>query len=140
MTTTIDLFQDTLQKTGQWLSEIQRELDMDNEQVAYKLMRGTLQAIRDQLPTHEAVQFCAQMPTLIRGIYMEGWKPTDRPVHVRNVQEFYRSVQKHMGVDLSDIEHGVRAVIKVIDQHISAGEVSNIKENLPRNLLALWEG
>ncbi|MFI8891646.1 DUF2267 domain-containing protein [Streptomyces paradoxus] len=34
-----------------------------------------LHPLRDRLPVETAVQFGAQLPTLVRGVYYDGWRP-----------------------------------------------------------------
>ena len=46
----VDVFQATLQKTGEWLRDIREVLDWDTDQRAYVALRAVLQTLRDRLP------------------------------------------------------------------------------------------
>ena len=71
------------QLTREWVVELSRLLDWDDRQRAWRLLRATLQALRDWLEVNEAVQLGAQLPTMIRGLYYEGWHPARTPVRER---------------------------------------------------------
>ncbi len=75
--TGLDVFDTTVQKTNIWLKEIMEALGWENKHKAYLALRATLHALRDRLIFEEAVQFAAQMPMLIRGLYYEGCEIED---------------------------------------------------------------
>ncbi|MGW2376518.1 MULTISPECIES: DUF2267 domain-containing protein [Kitasatospora] len=49
---------------------------------AYRLLRAWPHALRDRLPIDVAAHLGAQSPTLVRGVYYEGWGPHPTPVKV----------------------------------------------------------
>ena len=66
-TSTIPVFQNTYQKTEQWLGEIMNLLDWDDRKQAYKALRAVLHTLRDHLSVEEATDLAAQLPMLIKG-------------------------------------------------------------------------
>jgi uncharacterized protein (DUF2267 family) len=66
-----DVFEQTLQKTNEWLTRLATELAGDDRQLAYRALRASLHALRDRLIVDEAAHLGAQLPLLVRGIYYE---------------------------------------------------------------------
>ena len=79
------------------------------------------------------------MPLLIRGVYYEGWDPTGQPHKARHTAEFLAPIWHHFASDLRvEAEQVARAVFTVLAHHVSAGELADISQVLPRELRALW--
>lgn len=132
------LFDKALAKTRQWLKEIELELGMTNPNEAYRALRAVMHAIRDRLPVRECSEFAAQLPTLILGMYYTGWTPLNKPEKMRNIEEFLDKVADELpqGHDPMRITQGV---IAVIERHVSAGEMKDVRRNFPEKLQELWE-
>ena len=113
-------------------------MEAPDRQHAYVALRATLRALRDRLNPDEALHLGAQLPTLIRGIYYEGWRIVDTPFRVRTLDEFIGVITAESGDFGIDHEAGARAVFKVLADRVSPGEVEDVKNNLPRALLDLW--
>ena len=79
--TGLEVFDPTIQETNIWLGVIAEDLVPDR-QVAYRLLRAVLHAIRDGPTVDQAAHLSAQLPMLIRGICYEispGANPKHRP-------------------------------------------------------------
>ncbi|MFF4089057.1 DUF2267 domain-containing protein [Streptomyces nigra] len=79
-------FDTMVDKANRLLKDIEEAFGWPKERrkQSYAALRAVLHPLRDRLPVETAVQFGAQMPTLIRGIYYDGWKPADSPVKMSN--------------------------------------------------------
>lgn len=138
--TGLDVFDTTVQKTNLWLKDLMAELGWEDRHKAYGSLRTMLHALRDRLPLEEAVQFGAQLPMLLRGLYYEGWSPTGKPDKVRHTAAFLAPLRAHFQDDEDiDLEEVARAVLHVIATHVSAGEIDNIMLVLPKELRELWD-
>lgn len=70
-----DVIERSVEKTHTRLNELAEELDTEDTQAPYRILRAFLYAVRDRLTVEESAQLAAQMPHLIRGIYYEGSVP-----------------------------------------------------------------
>jgi uncharacterized protein (DUF2267 family) len=139
ITSTQAVFAGTIQKTDEWLHELMRELQWDDPHRAYVALRATLHALRDRLTIQEGAQLAAQLPLLIRGVWFEGWKPRDRPVAIKHVDDFYAAVERELRRDAGiSVAAVVRAVFKLLATHITEGEITDVVRNLPDELRTLW--
>jgi uncharacterized protein (DUF2267 family) len=141
--TGLEVFDTTLHKTHAWLKEIMQALGTEDRHKAYLALRAVLHALRDRLTVEEVAQLGAQLPMLIRGLYYEGWDPTDKPLKERHKEEFlghiYRAFKTtRAGEPDVDPEKVARAVFKVLCKKISEGEIEDILHILPKHLRELW--
>ena len=129
----------TAQLTREWVRDLDRLLDWSDEQRSMRMMRVTRQAIRDWLDVDEAAQLGAQLPMLVRGIYYEGWRPSRTPVRERSKEAFLARIQEAFTTDpLTDPEEAVCSVFRLLNNHVSQGEVKDVRERLPKPLRDLW--
>jgi uncharacterized protein (DUF2267 family) len=137
--TMVDALEKTVHKTNEWLKDVEMELDRDDRHFAYQTLRAVLHVLRDRLPVQEAANFGSQLPTLIRGIYYEGWNPARMPNKDRKMEEFTNRILEYFpNGEVLDPEFLIRSVFKVIKKRISAGEIMDIWSNFPDELLPLW--
>ncbi|MFC0531252.1 DUF2267 domain-containing protein [Phytohabitans kaempferiae] len=124
---------DTIEKTDVLLKDIERALDMPKERrnLSYKALRAVLHALRDRLSVDESAQLAAQLPTLVRGIYYEGWQPGQVPVRM-SLDEWLQQVREECPID---VEGGtprlVRSVLFALRRHVTPGEWDDVRASLP---------
>lgn len=136
--TSIANFTQAAQQAQQWVNELADDLDWDNRR-AYRLLRCVLHAVRDWLPQTEMVDLSAQLPVLIRGIYFEGWKPLETPVGDRRKGDFIARIQNAFMDDLlNDPDAAVTAVFRLLDRHISRGEIDDVRNAMKKPLREMW--
>jgi uncharacterized protein (DUF2267 family) len=140
MTSILEVFDASLQKSQIWLNELMKELDwQDKPQNACLALRTALHALRDRLTIEEAVHLGAQLPILIRGVYYEGWKLTGKPAKERHKSEFLDHIAAvFRDDDTVDPEKVMRAFFKVLSRHVTKGEIENVRHLLPKALQELW--
>ena len=122
-----------------WLNEVEQAAHLDDREHAYRLLRATLHTLRDWLGVDEAADLGAQLPTLLRGIYYEGWDPSRTPVHPRTKDDFVASVQKAFRTDpLKNPDLAIHAVFLGLNRHVTAGEIAQVRHALQKSLRELW--
>jgi uncharacterized protein (DUF2267 family) len=137
--TGLEVFDTTIHKTNVWLKEVMEGIHRGDRRKAYDALRATLHALRDRLTVEEVAQLGAQLPMLIRGIYYEGWDPTNKPLKLRGRTEFLRLIdQKFKADDALNAELIARAVFAVLARRVTEGEIEDIKHMLPGEIRDLW--
>ncbi|MEV5752403.1 DUF2267 domain-containing protein [Actinoallomurus sp. NPDC052308] len=130
----------TVDKTNRILHLIEESYDWPKERrnQSYNALRAVLHALRDRLTVDEAVDFAAQLPMLVRGMYYDGWHPSQVPKKMHK-DEFLDQVRTEMPP--YEIQGGteglVRAVVEALRVYITDGEWEDIKAELPKDLAAM---
>jgi uncharacterized protein (DUF2267 family) len=126
------------QQTHAWLSELSSELGAEDDRAAYRALRAVLHTLRDRLTVEEAAQLAAQLPTMIRGIYYEGWKPSRVPMSYHDVDSFLaRVAEEGMLAGETEASVAVAAVARLLRRHVSEGELDDVLAMLPETLRPL---
>jgi len=91
-TTGLEGLEHTLELTHIWINDLDATLEWNNKARAYRLLKSVLHALRDWLQLEEMAHFGAQLPTLLRGVYYEQWRPSGTPVWKRGKAAFLARV------------------------------------------------
>lgn len=133
------LFEKTVVETETWLSELMRLAHEPDRDRALRLLRVGLHTIRDRLTVDEAAHLGAQMPMLLRGLYFEGWRPAFKPAHERTQETFLAHIRDAFESDPAEEDAAkMRAVFRLLERHISGGELEDVRHSLPKPIRALW--
>lgn len=129
----------TVQLTHIWINDLDARLGWANKHRSYRLLRTVLQALRDWLPVNDAVGLGAQLPELLRGVYYEHWRPTTTPVKRRHKADFIARVDDAFKNDpIALTSDAVAAVFGLLSDKVAAGEIEDVRHELPADLRALW--
>jgi uncharacterized protein (DUF2267 family) len=135
----LDGIDHAVQQTHIWINDLEKRLGWNNQPRTYRLLRTVLHAVRDHLPVNEAVDLGAQLPTLIRGVYYEQWRPATRPIRDRHLESFLASIDKAFINDpLDDTGEAAATVFSLLSDRVSAGEIADVRHSLPTQLRLLW--
>lgn len=139
MTTGLAVFDTTLQETNEWLNEVQSRLPPCDRRHAYAATRAVLHVLRDRLPSEAVLSLSAQLPMLVRGFFLEGWRPGEGPTDIRQPDAFAEAVAEQLPPKFPREATGVtHAVFQTLAMRLDVGEVEKIKAHLPAPLRALW--
>lgn len=136
----LPMFDKAIQDANIWLNEIMYELDWEDKHRAYILLRSVLHVLRDRLQHNEASQLAAQLPTMIRGIYYDGYRAAKPATDIRHRDQFVAEVEKAFANDPNDSpDEAVTAALNILADHVSKGEIDDVKATLPKELRDLWD-
>jgi uncharacterized protein (DUF2267 family) len=136
---TIPHIENGVHTANAWFKELATELGWEDRKRVYHALRSVLHALRDRLTVDEAADLSAQLPLLIRGLYYEGWDPSSTPVRERHREAFLRHIATDFRNDPGLYPEGIAwAVFKVLENHVSSGEIRDVLHVLPRQVRLLW--
>jgi uncharacterized protein (DUF2267 family) len=124
----------------------QRLGDPENTLQAQRILRTVLHGIRDALPPAEALAFMSQLPVIIKGIFVEGWK-ISQPHRFKKPGEFAAYIRslsgnaagRDFGTD-QELEGKIKEVFHLLDEeYFSDGQVDRLKNVLPEHLRTLFD-
>jgi len=127
-----------VQAAEDWIDDLMRRLGWQDRERVYLALLATLHSLRDCLTRDEAVYIGAQLPTLLRGLYYEGWHPSARPA-TRSRSAFLERIHDGVHRDPSvDTEQVARAVFALLAARLPAAEIEDAKAATPSVLHNLW--
>jgi uncharacterized protein (DUF2267 family) len=130
-----------VQQTHIWINEVESRLGWDSKPRAYRLLRAVLHALRDHLQVNEAADLGAQLPLLIRGLYYEQWQPAKTPLKERDLKSFLDRIDAAFNPDpIEDTAQAASAVLALLSDKVSAGEIDDVQNALPKAIRVLWPG
>ena len=128
-----------LAKSEVWINELREELGIEQEERAYLALRAALHALRDRLTVEEAAHLASQLPTMIRGLFYEGWRPGRRQHALRSRESFLEAIEREMPRGRLAADAVARALFHVLDKHVSQGQIDNVRHSLPHQVAELWQ-
>ena len=134
----LDVFDRSLETTHVWLNEICSDLGPD-KQLAWKVLSTVLHKLRDRLTINLAAHLGAQLPLVIRGVYYDQFEPGKMPSEFRSREEFVAEVAEWLSDSRPvDVEEAIRSVFRLLSRHISEGQVTKVRDALPKSLRQMW--
>ncbi|MEW2430789.1 DUF2267 domain-containing protein [Micromonospora sp. NPDC047644] len=135
----ISAFESSLDKTNLILKDIENAYGWPKERrnQSYAALRTVLHLLRDRLPVDESVEFAQQLPVLVRGIYFDGWVPSDVPIKL-NRDDFLYEVRQGFPYDAEGgPERVTQVVLDTLRRHVTQGEWQDVKDTMPKDLATL---
>lgn len=123
-----------------WLRAIADEMDLEERpDIAFQAFRSVLHAIRDRTFPNEVFDLSAQLPLMVRGVFFEGYNLKDKPDKF-NADEFLEIIEQGFYGNTSiDAETAFRAVLTVLYEKVSEGEMEDIYGGMPKDIKKLWK-
>jgi uncharacterized protein (DUF2267 family) len=124
----------TVDRTNRVLKDIEEAYGWPKERrnQSYNALRAVLHTLRDRLTVDESAQFAAQLPTLVRGIYYEGWDPSRVPVKMDG-DEFLGRIRQEFPYDIQGgVQPLTQTVLHALRRHVTEGEWEDVKTGMPK--------
>lgn len=138
MSTGLAVFDTTVQESNEWLIAIEQRLRPCDRQQSYAALRAALHALRDRLPIEGVLSLSAQLPMLLRGVFLEGWRAGPAG-EARNPVEFCADIARRLPPAFPREPNAVaEAAFEVLTDKVDLGEARKLIMMLPAPLRPLW--
>ena len=124
--------------TEHWVDDLMRRLGWRDRERVYRALIAALHALRDVLGRDEAVYLGAQLPALLRGLYYEGWHPSERSTATSRsafIERIHEGLHRDPGVDAEQV---ARSLFALLAARLPASEIEDAKASTPHELHNLW--
>lgn len=108
---------------------------------ARRILKTVLHTLRDRITIAESFQLIAQLPTLIKGMYVENWKYSEQPLKFRTTKSMLDALVKSQHLNRSDdfpnetfAVFAVNMVLKNLSHYVSKGELEDVLAQLPEEI------
>lgn len=123
-------------KHDEFIRQVQHRIRLSSREDAERATRATLETLAEHLAGGEADDLAAQLPPEI-GEHLRG---AGAALGERfSLEEFFRRVGLRENVDRSDAMAHARAVIEVLGEAVSKGEMDDVRAQLPAEFDRLFE-
>lgn len=119
-----------------FLGQVQHRAHLANVDQALRASRATLETLAERLSGGEPTQLGAQLPPELARYLHEITAGTGERF---SSDEFFQRVSAREGVDLPDAVFHARAVIEVLCEAVSPGEIDDVRAQLPADYQRLFE-
>lgn len=121
----------------EFIGHVQHRARLGSRGEAENATRATLQTLAERLAGGAAENLASELPPHIAG-YLLG-HPDTEVAEEMTLHEFFQRVSEREGVDLPKSIHHARAVIDVLQEAVSPGQMQNIRAQLPDEWDPLFE-
>ena len=139
-------FEKHVAKGNKFVKEVSEYLGDVNRDKAGRIMKAVLHSLRDILTVEESLHLIAQLPLVIKGVYVDNWKVSGTPRRIRSIDDFCDDIRHISGLTADedfptkeDCLDAVHAVFSVIKETVSEGEIEDIRAIMPKELKELWD-
>ena len=127
-------------KGTEFVKLIAEDLKVPREK-AGRIIRAVFHALRNRLTHEESFQLMAQLPMVLKGVYVDGWWFEKDYTRISHVNDFLDEVREEDG-GLAGYDFGnnarakaaVAAVFKALYYFVSEGEMNDVIAVMPQEL------
>jgi uncharacterized protein (DUF2267 family) len=122
----------------QFVGQVQSRARLASKGEALSAIRATLETLAQRLAGGEASHLAAQLPQEI-GVYLRAVSDQDGGGQRFSLDEFFQRVSEREKADLPAAAYHARVVVEVLGESVSAGEMADVRAQLPDDFQPLFE-
>lgn len=124
-------------KGNELVNHLASDLGVPRDQAA-RILRSVLHALRNRITLDENFDLLAQLPLVLKAVYVDGWKPPKTVNQSSHLKDFLDEI-RYADAQLAAYDFGndakaksmVLGVFRVLAQFVSAGELNDVVAGLP---------
>lgn len=128
-----------------FIKDVKEELGENSDlHQSERIMASVLHTLREVISPEESLHLIAQLPVLIKGIYVHNWHIRHKK-SVHTMDDFMQSLMSQSprtsSADFGNEEKAkqrTKAIFRVLRNHVTEGEIKDIVAQLPPDLRALF--
>jgi uncharacterized protein (DUF2267 family) len=117
-----------------FIDRVQQRMDVASQAEAVRATHATLETLGERLSTRETRQLAAELPKELRAYLLQ--RSAHQPFLL---EEFFNRVSARVGVRWHQAAAQARAVMAVVGEAVSSGELEDVRTELAPDYDALFE-
>ena len=118
----------------EFVGKVHNQARLASSGEAVRAIQATLETLAERIAGQEAEDLAAQLPREV-GKFLRGVEKAERFA----VDRFFERVAAKESTDVPDAVHHARAVMAVVQEAVTTGEVEDIRAQLPDDYTPLFE-
>lgn len=118
----------------------------DDQTQTIRLLRAVLHTVRDRITISESLDLLAQLPMMLKALYVEQWKYHEKPPldydDMAGLKEAVKREQEHMGEQKFDWPESTEDLIKIVlsslRKYLTDGQAIHVMEQMPKEIKAIF--
>lgn len=123
-------------KHDEFIGQVQHRARLSSRGEAERATRATLETLAERLAGGEATDLASQLPLELAEHLRSAWSGRGERF---SLDEFFQRVSRREGVDLPKAVYHARAVMEVLSEAVSTGEMDDVRAQLPAEFDRLFE-
>jgi uncharacterized protein (DUF2267 family) len=125
----------------EFIQRVQKYAGLDSSDEAVAVTEAVLSTLGERLYRTEQSDVASQLPRGIKEFLVARQKPENTRADVQHfsLEEFKRRVSARAGTRYPEGARLTHAVMKVLQEAVSAGEIADMRQALPKDYDALFE-
>jgi uncharacterized protein (DUF2267 family) len=136
-----------VEEANSFFKEVAQELQLPEDiDHAARVTTAVFHTLRERITAEESMHVISNLPMILKGIYVDGWKLSKQNNSVDTLEDFLNEVREHTprsaGYDFGGKQMArdtVKAVLRVLRKYVDEGEIRHIQQQLPEGVAALFE-
>lgn len=108
--------------------------------MAWNMVEGVLHTFRRRLTLEQALRFGDQLPPAVRGLFIEGWRPSDQVANVGTPIEMLEEVRSLRREHNFSPDNAIESVGYALFAVLPSDAFNRALNALPAELRELWSG